>query len=82
MMLSALTPGVPQGKWTVGPTVIGVVRRQRTGVGLVALFGVTEGRSVAADIPPERRGAFERGFAMKTDEAIAYALAAPTAKYA
>ena len=48
---------------------------QRTGVGLVALFGVTEGRSVAADIPPDRRGAFERGFAMKTDEAIAYALA-------
>ena len=50
---------------------------QRTGVGLVALFGVTEGRSVAADIPPERRSAFERGFAMKTDEAIAYALGQP-----
>ena len=55
---------------------------QRTGVGLPSLFGVTEGRTVAADIPADRRGAFDRGFAMKTDEAIAYALAARPAKTA
>jgi predicted ATPase/class 3 adenylate cyclase len=55
---------------------------QRTGVGLPALFGVTEGRSVAADIPPGRREAFERGLAMKTEEAIAYALASQPAKTA
>jgi predicted ATPase/class 3 adenylate cyclase len=48
---------------------------QRTGVGLPTLFGRTEGRSVAEDIPPDRRTALERGLAMKTDEAIAYALA-------
>ncbi len=55
---------------------------QRTGVGLPTLFGVTEGRTVATDIPADRRGAFDRGFAMKTDEAIAYALAAHPAKTA
>ncbi|HEY3125658.1 MAG TPA: hypothetical protein VGK07_01275, partial [Candidatus Limnocylindria bacterium] len=48
---------------------------QRTGVGLPTLFGATEGRAVAVDIPADQRGAFDRGFAMKTDEAIAYALA-------
>jgi tetratricopeptide (TPR) repeat protein len=47
---------------------------QRTGVGLATLWGTTEGRAVAKDIPPERRPAFERGLAMKTDDAIAYAL--------
>ena len=50
---------------------------QRTGVGLPTLFGATEGRTIAADIPPDRRAAFERGLAMTTDEAIAHALAAP-----
>jgi predicted ATPase/class 3 adenylate cyclase len=55
---------------------------QRTGVGLPTLFGATEGRTLAADIPADRRGAFERGLAMKTDEAIAYALAAHPAKTA
>lgn len=53
---------------------------QRTGVGLPTLFGVTEGRTVAADIPPDRRAAFERGLRLKTEEAIAYALAAQPAK--
>ena len=48
---------------------------QRTGVGLATLWGTTEGRAVAKDIPPERRPAFERGLAMTTDEAIAYVLA-------
>ena len=52
---------------------------QRTGIGLADLFGATEGRTVAADIPPERRGALERGMAMKTDAAVAYALEADTA---
>lgn len=50
---------------------------QRTGVGLATLWGTTEGRAVAKDIPPERRPALERGLAMKTDDAIAYALAQP-----
>jgi predicted ATPase/class 3 adenylate cyclase len=55
---------------------------QRTGVGLATLFGVTEGRTVAADIPPERQPALGRGLAMKTEEAIAYALATRTTKTA
>jgi len=53
---------------------------QRTGVGLARLWGTTEGRTVATDIPPERHPALERGLAMKTDEAIAYALAPQPAK--
>jgi len=53
---------------------------KRTGVGLASLWGTTEGRPLAADIPLERRPALERGLAMKTDEAIAYALAAHPAK--
>ena len=53
---------------------------QRTGVGLARLWGTTEGRTVATDIPPERQPALERGLAMKTDEAIAYALAPQPAK--
>jgi tetratricopeptide (TPR) repeat protein len=53
---------------------------QRTGVGLAMLWGTTAGRTVAKDIPPERRAALDRGLAMKTDEAIAYALAAQPAK--
>jgi tetratricopeptide (TPR) repeat protein len=53
---------------------------QRTGVGLATLWGTTAGRTVAKDIPPERRAALDRGLAMKTDEAIAYALAAQPAK--
>ena len=55
---------------------------QRTGVGLANLFGVTEGRIVAADVPSEHRPAFDRGFAMTTEEAIAYALAPRTTKTA
>ena len=54
------------GAWTVLAT--------RTGVGLTALYGVTEGRAQAADIPPERRAALERGQAMSLEDAIAYAL--------
>ncbi|MEP6693306.1 MAG: hypothetical protein ABJB39_01525, partial [Chloroflexota bacterium] len=53
---------------------------QRTGVGLASLWGTTEGRIVAADIPFDRHAAFERGLAMKTDEAIAYALSVQPAK--
>jgi len=48
---------------------------KRTGVGLTALFGATEGRAQAADIAPEHRAALERGEAMKAEEAVAYALA-------
>jgi hypothetical protein len=55
---------------------------QRTGVGLATLFGTTEGRAVAADIPPERRPALERGLVMKSDAAIAFALQAEPAKTA
>jgi len=55
---------------------------KRTGVGLATLWGTTEGRVLATDIPPDRRPALERGLAMKTDEAIAYALAAQPAKTA
>ena len=55
------------GAWTALST--------RTGVGLATLWGTTEGRVLAADIPLERRPALERGLAMKTDEAISYALA-------
>jgi predicted ATPase/class 3 adenylate cyclase len=53
---------------------------QRTGVGLAILWGVTEGRALAKDIPPQMHAALERGLAMKTDEAVAYALAAQPAK--
>nr|MDP9282213.1 hypothetical protein [Chloroflexota bacterium] len=53
---------------------------KRTGVGLASLWGTTEGRVLASDIPPERRPALERGLAMKTDEALAYALAPRHAK--
>ena len=45
---------------------------QRTGVGLANLFGPSEGRALAAEIPAERRPAVERGLAMKTDAAVAY----------
>ena len=48
---------------------------QRTGVNLVTVFSATEGRLTAADIPAERRAALDRGLAMTTDEAVAYALA-------
>ena len=48
---------------------------QRTGVGLANLFGVTEGRTVATDAAPEHRPFLDRGYAMTTEEAIAYALA-------
>jgi predicted ATPase/class 3 adenylate cyclase len=48
---------------------------QRTGVGLANLFGVTEGRTVATDAAPEDRPFLDRGYAMTTEEAIAYALA-------
>jgi hypothetical protein len=50
---------------------------QRTGVGLASLWGTTEGRMTADTVPAELRAPFERGMAMKTDEAIAYALAQP-----
>ena len=53
---------------------------KRTGVGLATLWGTTEGRVLPTDIPPERQPALERGLAMKTDEAIAYALGAEPAK--
>jgi predicted ATPase/class 3 adenylate cyclase len=48
---------------------------KRTGVGLASLWGTTEGRVLATDIPPERGPALERGLAMQTEEALAYALA-------
>ena len=55
---------------------------QRTGVGLATLWGSTEGRTLAAEIPPERQAPFERGLAMKTEEAIAFTLAPQPAKTA
>lgn len=55
---------------------------QRTGVGLATLWGSTEGRTLATEIPPERQAPFERGLAMKTDEAIALVLAPQPAKTA
>ena len=55
---------------------------QRTGVGLADSFGATEGRAVAADIPPERRPALERGLAMSTEAAAAFAGEAETAQSA
>ncbi len=53
---------------------------QRTGVGLADALGALEGRTVAADIPIERRPALERGLAMTTDAAVAYALETEPAK--
>ena len=47
---------------------------ERTGVGLAELIQNTERRAVAADIAPEHHVALERGLAMKTDAAVAYAL--------
>jgi predicted ATPase/class 3 adenylate cyclase len=52
----------------------------QNGVGLTRLFGATEGRSTAADIPPERQPALRRGLAMKPDVAVEYALATEVAK--
>jgi predicted ATPase/class 3 adenylate cyclase len=52
---------------------------KRTGVGLATLWGTTEGRVLVSDIPPQRKPALDRGLAMTTEEAIAYALAAPPA---
>ena len=46
----------------------------RTGAGLTSLFGINEGRELAADITGPRRAAVERGLAMGQPEAIAYAL--------
>jgi hypothetical protein len=53
---------------------------KRTGVGLASLWGTTEGRVLASDIPLERQGALQRGLAMQTEEAVAYALAPEPAK--
>jgi len=53
---------------------------QRTGVGVADMFAMTEGRATAADIPMERRRALERGLAMTTDDAVAYALESATTK--
>jgi len=53
---------------------------ERTGVGLATVYGVTEGRIGAADIPVERRPALDRGIAMTTDDAVAYALGGPAAR--
>jgi len=47
--------------------------RERTGVGLAELIQNTERRAVAADIAPQHHVALERGLAMKTDAAVAYA---------
>ncbi|MGH2490511.1 MAG: hypothetical protein ACRDF9_03295, partial [Candidatus Limnocylindria bacterium] len=55
---------------------------QRTGVGLASLWGTTEGRMIADTVPAELRASFERGLAMKTEEALAYALAQQPAKTA
>jgi predicted ATPase/class 3 adenylate cyclase len=55
---------------------------QRTGVGLASLWGTTEGRTTADTVAPEFRGPFERGLAMKTEDAIAYALVTEPAKSA
>jgi tetratricopeptide (TPR) repeat protein len=53
---------------------------QRTGVGLPSLWGTTEGRTTDADLTPERQAAFDRGAAMKTEDATAYVLASAYAK--
>ena len=53
---------------------------QRTGVGLADVFGATEGRATAADIPADRKTALERGRAMNTDDAVALALRREPAK--
>jgi predicted ATPase/class 3 adenylate cyclase len=55
---------------------------KRTGVGIASRWGTTEGRVLASEIPPERGAALERGLAMTTEEALAYALAPRSAKTA
>jgi predicted ATPase len=55
---------------------------QRTGVGLASVWVTSEKRAAASDIPPERRVALERGLAMKTDEALAFARQLPATKTA
>jgi predicted ATPase/class 3 adenylate cyclase len=55
---------------------------ERTGVGLARFYNTTEHREQPADIPLERRPALERGLAMTTDDAVAYALESATAKTA
>ena len=55
---------------------------KQTGVGLTTLFGVTDGREQAIDIPAARQPAVQRGFGMKLDDALAYALATEPVKTA
>jgi tetratricopeptide (TPR) repeat protein len=55
---------------------------RRTGVGLASLWGATEGRMIAETVPDDLRPAFERGLTLKTEEAIAHALASQPAKTA
>ena len=52
----------------------------RTGVGLADTIQREEQRTVAADVAPQQRPALERGLAMTTEEAVAYALDPETAK--
>jgi hypothetical protein len=52
---------------------------QRTGVGAADQLARSRGGATAADIPPDRRPALERGLAMTTDDAVAYALESATA---
>jgi non-specific serine/threonine protein kinase len=53
---------------------------KKTGVGLTAIFGLTEARAQPDTIPAERQPAVQRGFAMTLDDALAYALATEPAK--
>ena len=46
---------------------------ERTGVGLASILSNTDDREQPADIPPARRPWLERGLAMKTADAIAFA---------
>ncbi|MDP9320847.1 MAG: hypothetical protein M3P16_07105, partial [Chloroflexota bacterium] len=55
---------------------------KKTGVGLTALFGLSEARAQPETIPGERQAAVQRGFAMTLDDALAYALATEPAKTA
>ena len=52
----------------------------RTGVGLTAIFGLTEGRAQPETIPADRQPSVQRGMAMTPEDALGFALGRTTAE--
>jgi hypothetical protein len=65
-----------QGHLERQATLVGFAdaQSQRAGTGILKEISRQDGRSVAKDISPEFRTAFDRGRAMSVEDGIAYAL--------